>query len=596
MRLIPRLLLTALTATLIFTACADEPTAPTGGPAADTSFYLVMSDDVRIAVDVHLPAFVHDSGGPTIMELTRYWRDRGTGLPAHVRRARQRGYAYVIIDERGTGASFGTWTAALTDRALADAGEVMDWIVDQPWSDGHIVATGISYPGMAAQQMSALGHPALKAVAPRSAIWDLYPDLLFPGGLRNEYFIHEWSAITSGLDHGTTFSYAGATWNLQPVDDDPDGTLLRQAVAEHTQNAVLEDLVADVEYRDDPLSNGLTLDSMSSRFRGVPAGSVAVYLVGSWLDGATADGVIRQFKNNDSIPTQAIIGGWSHNLEKSASPFQPAGIDAHPDFVTAWNDVLDYFDLVLDPPSYPPLDSYGQFRVLGLGAWFNSPTWPPSQNSPAFRYLDADGTLATDAPATSSAYDSYTVDFTATSGPDSRWHGPITGVERYPDRAAEDEKLLVYETPAVTEETLIVGYPWARLFISSTHEDGAVIMYLEDVAPDGVVRYLTEGELRLIHRATPQLPAGPWYPPIPPHSYRSEDAAPVVPGEVTEVLLALQPIAARIEPGHRIRIAIAGADADTFQRVPATGTPTLQVYRDATYASFVSIPFYTIPD
>ena len=47
-----------------------------------------------------------------------------------------------------------------------------------------------------------------------------------------------------------------------------------------------------------------------------------------------------------------------------------------------------------------------------------------------------------------------------------------------------------------------------------------------------------------------------------------------------------------IREGHRLRIAIAGADADTFARYPLDGgTPTITIERNARYASRVLLPF-----
>ena len=45
----------------------------------------------------------------------------------------------------------------------------------------------------------------------------------------------------------------------------------------------------------------------------------------------------------------------------------------------------------------------------------------------------------------------------------------------------------------------ITGTPVVSLQLSSTQADGALHVYLEDVAPDGRVTYLTEGVLRLVH-------------------------------------------------------------------------------------------------
>jgi len=46
------------------------------------------------------------------------------------------GIALVLVDARGSGASFGTRTTGLDEREIADYGEVIDWIAAQPWSNG----------------------------------------------------------------------------------------------------------------------------------------------------------------------------------------------------------------------------------------------------------------------------------------------------------------------------------------------------------------------------------------------------------------------------------------------------------------------------
>ena len=47
-----------------------------------------------------------------------------------------RGYALVVVDARGTGASFGTRDSFRSPRERADYRAIADWIVAQPWSDG----------------------------------------------------------------------------------------------------------------------------------------------------------------------------------------------------------------------------------------------------------------------------------------------------------------------------------------------------------------------------------------------------------------------------------------------------------------------------
>ena len=69
-----------------------------------------------------------------------------------------RGYALVVVDARGTGASFGTRDSFRSPRERADYRAIADWIVAQKWSDGRIGATGISYLGAACDFLASTGH------------------------------------------------------------------------------------------------------------------------------------------------------------------------------------------------------------------------------------------------------------------------------------------------------------------------------------------------------------------------------------------------------------------------------------------------------
>ena len=77
------------------------------------------------------------------------------------------------------------------------------------------------------------------------------------------------------------------------------------------------------------------------------------------------------------------------------------------------------------------------------------------------------------------------------------------------------------------------------------------------------------------------------------HSYLSGDAAPMTPGRAEQLRITLWPIAVAVRKGDRLRLAIAGADADNLERVPAAGPETLVVRRTHEAPSFVDIP--TLP-
>ena len=64
----------------------------------------------------------------------------------------------------------------------------------------------------------------------------------------------------------------------------------------------------------------------------------------------------------------------------------------------------------------------------------------------------------------------------------------------------------------------------------------------------------------------------------------------MTPGDVTEITFGLHPTSVVLRAGYRLRVAIAGADAGLFARVPATGDPMITVERNAVYASKIELP------
>ncbi len=151
------------------------------------------------------------------------------------------------------------------------------------------------------------------------------------------------------------------------------------------------------------------------------------------------------------------------------------------------------------------------------------------------------------------------------------------------------EAALTYTSAPLAHNLEITGHPVVTLDVTSTAADGAFIVYLEDVAPGGRVTYITEGELRAIHR---KISSGrpPYHVFGPYHSFLRADAEPLVPGRVAELRFALLPTSVLIHKNHRIRIAVAGADRGTFARIPAAGNPVVTVARNAVNASAVDLP------
>jgi uncharacterized protein len=102
------------------------------------------------------------------------------------------GFTVVNADARGCGHSDGTGNL-LSRQEAEDTYDVVQWIADQPWSDGRVVMLGVSYLAISQYAVAALRPPALRAICPWEGFTDAYRDLTFPGGVRETGFIRMWS-------------------------------------------------------------------------------------------------------------------------------------------------------------------------------------------------------------------------------------------------------------------------------------------------------------------------------------------------------------------------------------------------------------------
>jgi putative CocE/NonD family hydrolase len=550
------------------------------------SFYLPMADGVRIAVDVMRPSPLPEGARiPTIVEMTRSWRAEASGeLSQRVVDALVRRYAYVILDERGTGASYGAWPYPWTEAALADYAEVVDWVVQQDWSNGLVAATG----DLSAQLLAATGHPAVRAAVSQFNQYDLYTDILFPGGIFSDWMMANWSGFALSLDRNEYPGEPGR--HVKQVDDDRTGSMLRDAVEEHAGNGDIYAGLRQVTYRDDVSPLGITADELSvhGERNGLEASNAAVYSCASWMDHTTAHAAITRFRTLDN-PQEVTIGAWPNGGGQNADPFGDEDAPPSPDVGTQWREVLNYLDRYVKEDGAGGSEKILYYYTMGAGEWRSTTVWPVPGTTVEPWYLATGNALSQIRPTAANGSDLYTVDFTATTGESTRWHTALTGGVRYADRSNEDRKLLTYTSAPLTEDLEITGYPVVTLYVSSTHSDGAFFVYLEAIDERDRVLYVTEGQLRAVHRKV-STETPPYELSVPYHSFESQDGEPMTPGEVTEVAFGLHPTSILLRAGHRIRVAIAGADAGLFARVPETGDPVLTVERNAVYASKIELP------
>jgi len=126
---------------------------------------------------------------------------------------------------------------------------------------------------------------------------------------------------------------------------------------------------------------------------------------------------------------------------------------------------------------------------------------------------------------------------------------------------------LSWVTAPFSDAVDVVGPPRLQLEASSTAVDTDWIVKLQDIAPDGKVRDLTEGWLRGSHRAVDPARSTPYRP-----EHGHDRAEALVPGETALFEIAILPTAHRFPAGHRLGLSLTSADDDRFAMQGMTHT------------------------
>jgi putative CocE/NonD family hydrolase len=513
-----------------------------------------------------------------------------------------------VEDARGSGASGGHRETEFSRDEISDLGELVNWATNQPWSNGRMGTFGQSYEGATAELTAAASQPAMKAVAAFSSQFDVGM-LVFPVGVYDQASMQSWSDLIRKLDEGGDVCVARGLSGLRcwwesrfvrgvkRVDADSDGRQLAQMLAQRHNQYPTEQL-AKAEFQDDPLplrdGSSTTLAEMSvfGYRTQIESSQVAIQVWCGWMDADVCEGALSRyltFKN----PQQVIIGPFSHGLEFNADPFLTPSQHSPPEPAVEqqYRMMADFFDGLLRPEVSSPIESGIRYYTMGEGQWHQTKVWPPQGFDSTTRlYFEANHTLSSTPPVAVSAGDVYPVNFATSTGKNNRWATELNLDILYPDRSGEDSKLLVYTGAPLATDVEVSGSPRVVLEVASTAKDGAFFAYLEDVAPNGQVTYLDEGELRAVNRKQMEAHERPYHSLGPASGNSRRDAQPLLPGKPAELKFSMWPTSILLRKGHQIRVALAGADAGVFRRYPPGGDVTWTVYRQSALASYVELP------
>jgi len=566
-------------------------------PVVRSSSYVAMADGARLAVDHYLPrGLAPGETLPTIVTFTRYHRATAFRFPFNVlfsrssgnrERLAAAGYATVVVDVRGAGASTGFRVAEFSPEEVRDSVTIVDWIIAQPWSNGIVGAEGVSYSATAAELLMLEKHPAVQAIAAQYGLFDSYSEAALPGGLVNGSIASAWHSMLKALDRnepipGMTGIAAWAWAGVAPVQGDRG--MLQQALEEHRANRYTDLTSGAIEFRD------ARVDGRRA-FLFAPAGHPARYrssttpllLVSGWADGAYQLGALRKFRNRTASATHVVIGPWNHGPGAVTDPC--AGDQAYRGRRSDLT--LPFFDHYLKGVANgfagkPPI----RYFTYCANRWSYTDRWPPAEEK---RVLALDGTALAEELPEAEQRRRLVDDRGATTGDRTRWRSLVAWrtPTRYPDRADQAAHGVAWTSAPLADDLVVTGHPSVSIVVASEAGDAALFAYLEDVAPDGRVTYVTEGQLRLLHRATTTDLYRDY---IPVRSFFREDAAPLEPGERYRIELGLYPVSYRFRQGHRIRLLLTRADADNFLPLDDEAGAPLDLYSSPSEPSLLTLP------
>ncbi|WP_348639379.1 CocE/NonD family hydrolase [Mesorhizobium sp. M2A.F.Ca.ET.043.05.1.1] len=442
---------------------------------------------------------------------------------------------------------------------------MLDWIVKQPWSTGRVVGYGRSCPGNAADWMAERNHPGLKGIIPRAVDYDMFATC-FPGGLSNVVMNYGWSNRAAERNRKTLAGDAGAP-GVRLVGPGGKADLAaalrqREGVPPETEG------YKQITYRDDRPSvwpDSLADFSIQDAADRVSRWGGPIQSWSSWFDSATAEGSIRRFIQVAN-PLSVIIGPWDHSGNNAYDPLRPAGETIPPNLKEQEANYIRFAKASLNKAGRERAKII-HYYTLGEGKWKSTRSWPiPADRR---RWYMASGSRLSSSPD-APGFDSLQVDPELGDITTNRWTTTAAGGKvDYGDRRPFDAARLAYTSEPFTHDVEITGHPVVYLNVTSTREDGAFYAYLEAVRPDGVSLYLTEGQLRALHRKvwneSPFSVLGPQ------HSFLKRDGEPLTPGQPATLAFTMHPISALLPASYRLRVSLAGSNKTNFAMVPEDG-------------------------
>ena len=521
-----------------------------------------MRDGVELAVDYFVPSSTGKY--PALIEITPYGRipnrpnfrnEAGYWL--------KHGYAFVIVDARGTGDSGGNFTFVALEGK--DGYDLIEWIARQLWSTGRVGMRGASYSGVNQWYTAREKPPHLSCITPCSTLAAPMHDVPYDNGAFTLNWALNWIGLTLNI-------------NYPPAVDphpDPKSWLNHRPLRTLDVYAIGRELPLYRTFIDHP-----TYDDFWRSLAFTPADfakiDIPTLAFTGWFD-STLTGTIEDYQGIIQYSPRKsdhflIIGPYSHATATDGGydfmtdlPVPYIGDIPIPEngLLRARNMTLAFYDWCLKDEARPDWDPIRLFLV-GSNVWITPKMFPPEEAKEVSLFLTSEGnansiqgtgrlqwTLPEVARSDRYAYDPMNPVFIEMKN--KSYEYPVD-INRILDR----DDVLVYTSEKLEKSLTVVGDVVVDLVFSSTARDTDLIVQLMDVLPDGRSIKLGSGfstQLRLRYR----------------DGFERETL--MTPGSNYSISINLNQVGHTFLPQHRIRLAITSSFYPWLSPNPNTGAP-----------------------
>ncbi|MBS9523903.1 CocE/NonD family hydrolase [Litoribacter alkaliphilus] len=586
----------------------------------DHKVMMPMRDGIRLATDIYRPK--GDEPVPIIFSRTPYnfnsYRDgelvSRTMEAAY--EAVQRGYAYVVQNERGRFFSEGEWDILGTP--LTDGYDAMTWMAEQEWSNGKIGTLGCSSTAEWQMAVAAMNHPAHAAMVPQGygagvgRIGDYYEQGNWYRGGAGQMLFTAWLYGTQHDPMAPRLPEGIEQEDLQRLQRFYDMAPRYPKVdwVEGLAHLPVQDIIKNVNgpkgiYEEmitrkpnDPAwyEGGLYHDDMDF---GVPS-----FWFVSWYDVASSPNLalynhVRENASEEEIRNNQflVIAPTLHCAFKRATENTIVGERSVGDARLDYDEMIyGWFDFWLKGEENNVTSEMPKVKYFTMGSskWQTSDTWPPKEADMTTYYLNSggkantrlgDGQLSTQ-KATDDKPDSFVYD---PMDPVMSYGGNVCCTGNAVNGGAFDqqemelnENILVYTSEPFGEGVEISGFIESKLYLSSDVKDTDLTIKIIDVYPDGRAYNLDETIQRVRYR----------------EGYEKEVF--MEKGKVYEVNMTPMSTSNYFDKGHRVRIEVSSSNFPRFDRNLNTGgnnydetegvVATNKIHHSEEYPSSISLP------